>query len=325
MSLLAGFIYRQFIHEPPVPTESYEGRTVIVTGANQGLGLEAVRWMVKLKASRVILACRSLEKGEAAIADICSTTRCPPEKLAVWRLDMASYASVQAFADKVNSELPRLDAIVLNAGVIRRTFHLAEDNEETITTNVVSLALLAFLIHPKLRETHAKFGVTTHLTVTGSELYESASFRERKAPPGKLFERLADKNTLSMDRYDTSKLLVLFFIREFATLYPVDSTGVVINIVAPGFCGSQLGREWDSRAARAATKALARPAEVGARTLVYGASASKDTHGQYLPDCKITQPNRGLAKGKAGEELQKRVWTELKTKLETIRPGVTMA
>lgn len=91
------------------------------------------------------------------------------------------------------------------------------------------------------------------------------------------------------------------------------------------FCGSQLGRDYESRAARVAIKAVARPVEVGARTLVYGASAGLDTHGQYLPDCKITQPNRGLLKGKAGEVLQRRVWNELKAKLETIRPGVTAA
>jgi len=50
-----------------------------------------------------------------------------------------------------------------------------------------------------------------------------------------------------------------------------------------------------------------------------------DTHGQYLPDCKITQPNRGLLKGKTGEALQRRVWDELKVKLESIRQGVTAA
>lgn len=67
---------------------------------------------------------------------------------------------------------------------------------------------------------------------------------------------------------------------------------------------------------------LARPTEVGARTLVLGASAASDSHGQYLPDSKIT-PTAGLTKGEAGAELQDRVWVELKQKLETIQPGVT--
>ena len=67
---------------------------------------------------------------------------------------------------------------------------------------------------------------------------------------------------------------------------------------------------------------LARRTEVGARTLVHGASAGSDSHGQYVPDCKIT-PTAGLTNGKAGAELQDRVWVELKQKLEAIQLGVT--
>lgn len=67
---------------------------------------------------------------------------------------------------------------------------------------------------------------------------------------------------------------------------------------------------------------LCRPAEVGSRTLVYGASVGGESHGQYVPDCKIT-PTKGLTRGKSGSELQSRVWEELKEKLEDIRPGVT--
>ena len=67
---------------------------------------------------------------------------------------------------------------------------------------------------------------------------------------------------------------------------------------------------------------LCRPTEVGARTLVYGASAGPESHGQYLPDCEI-KPVLGLCKGEAGAQLQMRIWVELKGKLEGIQPGVT--
>ena len=55
---------------------------------------------------------------------------------------------------------------------------------------------------------------------------------------------------------------------------------------------------------------------------MYGASVGPESHGQYVPDCKIT-PTGGLCKGKAGAKLQERVWVELREKLEGIRPGVT--
>ena len=88
-------------------------------------------------------------------------------------------------------------------------------------------------------------------------------------------------------------------------------------------CHSQLHREaGDGLIVRTLLKIFARPTEVGARTLVHGASAGPESHGQYVPDCKIKQTG-GLTKGKAGAELQARVWGELKQKLEAIRPGVT--
>ena len=235
MSFFAAFIHRQFIYKPPVPTASFCGKTVIVTGSNVGLGLEACRWMVSLGASRVILACRNLEKGKAAAKDIQATTSCSPDILEVWHLDMSSYASVQAFSDRVKAELPRLDVLIANAGIVTRTFRMTEDNEETITTNVVSLFLLAFLLHPKLRETAVQHNTQTHFTVTASELYEVAKFKERKAPAGQLFVTLNDKSKANMiDRYNVSKLLEIFVVKQMATLSPLSSDNVIINCVAPG-------------------------------------------------------------------------------------------
>jgi hypothetical protein len=69
-------------------------------------------------------------------------------------------------------------------------------------------------------------------------------------------------------------------------------------------------------------KLFARSTEVGSRTLVYGANVGPESHGQYVPDCNI-KPTKGLTAGEAGIDLQKRVWVELREKLEGIRNGVT--
>lgn len=235
MVLLFDFFYRQFIHTPPAPTVSYNGQTIIVTGSNTGLGLEACRMMVCLGASQIILAVRNVEKGKAAAKDIQETTSCSADMLQVWHLDMSSYASVLSFADRVRSDLPRLDVLLGNAGLVKGKFGMTEDNEEVITTNVVSTALLGFLIHPKLHETAMKFNTQTHFTVTGSELYEFAKFKEGKAPDGKIFATLNDEKTANMDdRYETSKLLLEFVVKQMASMYPVASSGVIVNAVAPG-------------------------------------------------------------------------------------------
>lgn len=235
MSFFAAFLYRQFIYEPPVPDASFEGKTIIVTGASSGLGLEACRWMVRLGASQVILACRNVEKAKAAVKDIEATTSCSSDTLQVWHLDMSSYASIQAFSDRVKAELPRLDVVIANAGLQTQKFKVTEDDEETITTNVVSMSLLAFLCHLKLRETAAKYNTQTHFTVTGSELYAMAKFKEREPPPSQLFASLNDKSKAHMlDRYNVSKLLAMFVVKQMAALSPVSSSGVIVNCVAPG-------------------------------------------------------------------------------------------
>ena len=235
MSFLAAFIRRQFISYPPIPIASFNGKTVIVTGASSGLGLEACRWLVRLGASRVILACRNVEKANTAVKDIQATTSCSPDILQVWHLDLSSYPSVQAFSNRVNDELPRLDALIANAGLWKHKFGMTEEDEETITTNVVSMSLLAFLLHSKLRETAAEYKTQTHFTVTGSELYEVAKFKERSAPAGQLFNTLNDQSKANMsDRYNVSKLLAILVVKQIAFLSPLPSSGVIVNCVAPG-------------------------------------------------------------------------------------------
>ena len=235
MSFLAAFIYRQFLSEPPIPTASFKGKTVIVTGASSGLGLEACRRIVGLGASQVILACRNVDKAKAAAKDVKATTSCSSETLQVWHLDLSSYTSVQTFSDKVKTELPRVDVVLANAGLGTRKFRMTEDNEESITTNVVSMSLLAFLLHPKLHETAVRYETQTHLTVTASELYEVAQFKERKASMGQIFTTLNDKDKANMsDRYNVSKLLAIFVVKQMAVLSPISSSGVIVNCVAPG-------------------------------------------------------------------------------------------
>lgn len=235
MSFLLAFIRRQFFTAPPVPTASFAGRTIIVTGSSSGLGLEASRYFVRLGASRVILACRNVEKAKAAAKDIQATTSCSSDAVEVWQLDLSSYASVLAFSEKVNTELPRLDVLVNNAGLGTRNFRTTEGNEEMITTNVLSMALLACLLHPKLSETAKKYGTQTHITVTGSELYEVAKFQEREVPEGQIFQTLNNKSKSNMfDRYNVSKLLSIFVVKQIAAISPVSKSGVIVDCVAPG-------------------------------------------------------------------------------------------
>jgi len=85
------------LHLPP--PSSFTGQTVIITGANTGLGLETARHIVTLGASKVILGVRSISKGETAKASIESTTN-RLNVVEVWELDLESFSSVLSFAEK---------------------------------------------------------------------------------------------------------------------------------------------------------------------------------------------------------------------------------
>ncbi len=142
----------------------------------------------------MVLAVRSLSKGEAAKESIEKSTK-RKGVVEVWQLDLGSYESVKEFAKKTE-KLDRLDAVVENAGVARNVWSTLEDNESTITTNVVSTFLLGLLLLPKLRESGQKFNFTPRLAVTCSEVHMWSPFKERKSE--NIFDTLNDKENADM-------------------------------------------------------------------------------------------------------------------------------
>ncbi|CAD6590408.1 MAG: hypothetical protein ASARMPRED_004806 [Alectoria sarmentosa] len=99
----------------PPPTASFTGKTIIITGANVGLGLESAVIFTNLMAAKVILAVRNIAKGNAAKQQIEDRTS-RKGVVEVWELDMDRFASIESFSKRFEQELPRLDVAVLNAG-----------------------------------------------------------------------------------------------------------------------------------------------------------------------------------------------------------------
>jgi retinol dehydrogenase-12 len=189
-----GFVQSQF-KRLPYPTKKFSGQTIIVTGSNTGMGLEAARHFVRLDAAKVILAVRTASKGEEAKASIEATTK-REGVVEVWKLDLAEYASVKAFAERAQA-LERLDVVIANAGIYTFDFKMLEDNESTITVNVVSTFLLSLLLIPKLRETAVTFKKTPVLSLTGSFVHFDTPFPERNNE--NIFQELTRKETARMN------------------------------------------------------------------------------------------------------------------------------
>ncbi|KAI1477296.1 putative short-chain dehydrogenase/reductase family protein [Daldinia eschscholtzii] len=320
-----GFVMRwlwgQLFCTVPMPNASFKGQTVIITGSNQGLGYEAARHIIKLGASKLIMAVRSIEKGEAAKLSLEKSTGCDSEVIEVWPIDLCSYESVKAFAERATRELERVDVLLENAGVNRFYWDWAEDNEMNLTVNVVSTFLLAFLMLPKLKETATRFNTQPRLTIVTSDTHYFVDFPEKDAPEG-IFKYMNDREKFdTRSRYPTSKLMEVFVVREMAARRPIDSYPVIINLVNPGLCKSELVRD-ANLVARTINGIIGKTAEEGSRNLVNGACAGPETHGQYLDFCRITRPATVVV-GPQGPQTQKRVWDEVMAKLDAIVPDVS--
>ena len=99
--------------EQDIPDQS--GRTAIVTGANTGIGFETARALAE-RGADVVLACRSAEKGQDAVARILAAA--PTAHVSFESLDLADLEDVAAFAARLRSRRTRLDLLVNNAGVM---------------------------------------------------------------------------------------------------------------------------------------------------------------------------------------------------------------
>lgn len=309
----------------PVPEQkaTFDGQTVIVTGANTGLGLEAAKYMATHGAAKVIMACRSLSKGEAAKTAL--EKECEKKDvLEVWSLDLASYPSITDFTKRVETELDRLDVLICNAGINYPKFELINDIESTLAVNVVSTFMLAILLLPKLKKTAERNPqATPHLAIVSSDTHYSQSLdKEYQNANEGIFDQLNDQKRASMSsRYMLSKLMDVLLTQQLVAHLPADYP-VIINTPNPGLCISELGRELPGAVLTVMNTLFhARTAEVGARNYIYAVSAGRDMHGKFISECR-EGPLGPAARGDKAESVGAKVWQELTEILEAASPGI---
>lgn len=124
-----------------------EGKTIIVTGANSGIGKAAAIQLAKLGAT-VIMACRSLERGEKAVNEV--RNRAGSQKVDLIQIDLSSQSSIRKFAEEYKTKFHKLDVLIHNAANFDHTLKspiLTEDKIETVfATNHVGIVLLTHLL-----------------------------------------------------------------------------------------------------------------------------------------------------------------------------------
>ncbi|KAK3070409.1 hypothetical protein LTR53_010531 [Teratosphaeriaceae sp. CCFEE 6253] len=315
-SYVISMLRSQLLITIPYPEADFSGQTIIITGSNTGLGREAARHIVRLNAAKVVLAVRTPSKGDAAAADITASCNVPASRVEVWQLSMSDVASIKAFAKRASS-LDRLDAAILNAGMMTHARSEIDGMEAQMAVNVIGTLLLHRLLLPVMESSARRTGQRGRMTVVGSGLMRTARLADFETS-GSIFEKLNHEGNIPIaNYYKNSKLLVYYAVRRAAALSPVSAqSNVILTVQTPGICKSDIFRD-DVGVVKqigmsAAMTFLARTTEVGGRTLVHAVEPglSVEAHGEFLVDCQImsevpeldNEQGRGLA-GKWTEEL----------------------
>ncbi len=253
-------------------------RTVLVTGGNSGIGLEAVRAMAAL-GDRVVLASRDASRGAAARADVLHTA--PDADVELLALDLADLSAVERAAGEALERHPRLDVLVNNAGVmatpLRRT---ADGFELQLGTNHLGHFALTGRLLPALLAAPAPRVVTVS---SGAHRIGGIDFSNLDGSRGYSRWRA----------YGQSKLANLLFTAELQRR--VVAAGLPLRSVAahPGYAATNLqargpqmsGSRLGEALAALGNRLLAQPAVAGALPTVHAATAAHVRGGDYFgPD-----------------------------------------
>jgi NAD(P)-dependent dehydrogenase (short-subunit alcohol dehydrogenase family) len=242
---------------------SFAGRTVIITGANSGLGAVTARELAA-KGATIVMAVRNTSKGDAAAREITGDVE-------VRQLDLQDLSSVRAFADGVDNA----DLLINNAGIMAAPYALTKDGfESQIGTNHLGHFALTNLLLPKLTDRVVTVSSMAHWP--GRINFDDLNRKTRRYSPW-----LA---------YSQSKLANLLFTSELQRR--LEAVGSPLRALAshPGYSHTNLqgasGRKLGDALMSAATRVVATNADFGARQTLYAAS-------QDLPGNTFVGPRFG--------------------------------
>ncbi|KAH9477764.1 Short-chain dehydrogenase/reductase phmF [Psilocybe cubensis] len=328
------FIDQTFKSIPGVVTKNLEGRTVVVTGANGGIGFETAKHFAKMNPARVIIACRNQKFGDEAATKIKQDTGF--SNVEVWLLDLASFASVNAFAEKYEKEGGRLDILVENAATIPNGKMVLTDDgwESVFQVNNLSTSLLALLLLPRMLETAKTHQTTPRLVVVSSGVHFWTKIDDsviKSENPLKAFGTSPKylgraTNSIAAKRYYDTKLLNLFFARALADR--LRGQPIIVNSVDPGYAYSNLRRNLKGIMAIVdwlMEKAVAITSEQASRQLIYAAvhdpPVANDLRGAYIMQGKISEPSDYVI-SREGISVQNILWDNLIEELTKVNPDV---
>ena len=269
------------------------GKTVIVTGANSGLGEVTARELARVGAN-VILACRNTEAGEKAAAGMNGNVE-------VRKLDLADLDSVRAFAEGTTGPV---DILINNAGVMALPYgKTAQGFERQFGTNHLGHFALTGLLLDRLKES-----ANPRVTVLSSTAHRWGSINFDDLQSEKKYERWR--------AYGQSKLANLLYAYEFARRAKAAGSPITVTAAHPGYANTKLQGKTESfmdRVMAVSNAVMAQSAEAGAMPTLYAATGDIPSGSYVGPDGFMQQSGKratlvGSNKASRDEAVAKRLW-----------------
>jgi NAD(P)-dependent dehydrogenase (short-subunit alcohol dehydrogenase family) len=245
-------------------------KTVIVTGANSGLGFESVKSFSQ-KGARVILAVRDVQKGENAVKSILKENN--QADLEVMKLDLTDLASIREFANSFNNRFSTLDLLINNAGVMTPPYQKTKDGFELqFGCNHLGHFALTGLMLLALKNTPDSRVVTL-----SSLAHKGASIN---------FNNLdGSRGYWPMKFYGQSKLANLLFAKELDQRFKEFGISTKSLACHPGISATNLFKigKWDSPAYIKFLQSLFfQPAKMGVLPTIYASTEESLKGGEYI-------------------------------------------
>ncbi|OQR69803.1 retinol dehydrogenase 11-like [Tropilaelaps mercedesae] len=258
-------------------TRNMRGKTIIITGANAGIGKETARELARRDA-RVIIACRNVQKAEDAAKEIAAQTG---RSVVVKKLDLCSLKSIKDFADDINRTEERLDVLINNAGIVPfpERVETVDGFEQTFQTNHLGPFLLTNLLLNKLKQS-----APSRIVTLSSSLHHFG-----RIDPDRMDYRLYN---VPMQVYSDTKLANILFTRELARR--LKGSSVTANACHPGAVQTDINSTYVgfmNFCMNSLFYFFGKTPWEGAQTSLH-LTISEDVEsitGEYFKDCRITK------------------------------------
>ncbi|OUS23662.1 short-chain dehydrogenase [Gammaproteobacteria bacterium 45_16_T64] len=244
-----------------------DAKTVLITGANSGIGLEAAKILAS-KGAEVILACRNPTKGKAALETVQALSS--SDSASLMELDLASLESIRAFTAKFSKKYSKLDILINNAGIMAPPFATTNDGfESQFGTNHLGHFALTGQLLPLLEA--ADF---SRVVVLSSVMHRMGKINLENLNAEKYYQKWI--------AYGQSKLANLMFAKELQRRLEQAGSNVMAVAAHPGYSATNLTQH---TVIGTMMKKVAQPQDKGCLPTLFAATSNSIAGGDYIgPD-----------------------------------------